>query len=112
MAFLRVKHIRGSDYLYLVCNHRQGDKVFQDIIEYRGRVGGTTEARAPYNTLRRQFHPEECGISTTKEPLFKGNAPFHPKIAKQTSAENGSQNPTVNLPQAGRSKKEGLLMFT
>ena len=73
MAFLRVKHIGNGDYLYLVQNHRNGDgKVYQDIIEYRGRVGGNSKARAPYNTLRRwqapvdAFGKPKSAISTTK----------------------------------------------
>ena len=81
MAFLRVKHIKGGDYLYLVENHRNGDKVYQDIIEYRGRVGGNSKARVPYNTLRRwqasvdAFGKPKSAISTTKMPFSEGNAP-------------------------------------
>jgi len=107
MAFLRVKHIKGGDYLYLVVNHRNGDEVYQDIVRYLGRVGGTSKAKRPYNTIHREYHHEEApsleevalalqkypcrsangisltpsvrGISTTKPPIFGGSATFNKK---------------------------------
>jgi len=77
MAFLRVKHIKGGDYLYLVENHRNGKEVYQDTVRYLGRIGGTSKAKGLYNTIHRIYHnekapsPEEVSLALQKG-LFWG----------------------------------------
>ena len=80
MAFLRVKHIKGGDYLYLVENHRDyHGKVYQNIVRYLGRIGGTSKAQGPYNTIHRQYHheqvpsPEEVALALQNYPLRSAN---------------------------------------
>ena len=110
-----MKYIKGGDYLYLVENHRNGKKVYQDTVRYLGRIGGTSKAKGSYNTIHRIYHnekapspeevalalqkypfrganapsltPSESGISTTKGAILGGNGTFI-KSAKQTTAEN------------------------
>lgn len=40
--FLRIKRVKGLDYLYLVENRREGDKVRQRIVRYCGRVSSAS----------------------------------------------------------------------
>ena len=43
MAFVRIKHISGRAYYYLVENKREGKKVRQKVIKYLGAEPPTKE---------------------------------------------------------------------